>query len=115
MMAWDKTKDELRQETARTASKKKKTAKWCKGKVGVEHVTEIVVNHNYSGRMRVCEWRPIYYRKTGIVQVWKWHYSCVHAEQCVNCGKYVEWSVAPEKCPNYIPREDESETDKGNG
>lgn len=89
---------------ARTMNRKKKTGKWCRGKVGVEHVTEIVVNHNYSARLRVCEWRPIYTRRGGIREVWKWHYSCVHSAQCVNCGKYVEYFLDPEQCPAYQPR-----------
>ena len=103
-MSWDKTKDELREETTRQVNKKKKTAKWCRGKVGVEHVTEIVVNHNYNHRRQVCEWRPIYMRRTGIVQVWKWHYSCLHSLKCTNCGKYTEYFLKPEQCPGYVPR-----------
>jgi len=108
-MTWDKTKDELREQTIRQTNKRKKTAKWCKGKVGVEHVTEIVINHNYAARRQVCEWRPIYTRRTGIVQVWKWHYSCLHSLQCTNCGKYVEYYLKPEQCPVFVPRPDAAE------
>ena len=105
-MSWDKTKDELREQTIRQTNKRKKTAKWCKGKVGVEHVTEIVVNHNYTAMHRGCEWRTLYMRRSGIVQVWKWHYSCIHSLQCVNCGKYVEYYLDPEQCPDWKPREE---------
>lgn len=87
-------------------NKKKKTAKWCKGKVGIEHVTEIVINHNFNGKLRVCDWRRIWTRRGGVVQLWRWQYSCVHARKCVNCGKYVDWRVDPEECPGYKPQVD---------
>lgn len=103
-MTWDKTKDELRQETIRQTNKRKKTGKWCRGKVGVPHVSEIVVNHNYSAGLQVCEWRQSYLRRGGVVQVWRWYYSCVHALRCTNCGKYVEWRVEPEQCPVFVPK-----------
>jgi hypothetical protein len=106
MQHWDKSKDEKRDLITRQTNKRKSTAKWCKGKAGVEHTPEIVVNHNFTARLRACEWRPVYTRRTGIVQVWKWHYSCVHALQCTSCGKYIEWIVAPEQCPDFKPREE---------
>ena len=107
-MTWDKTKDELREQTIRQTNKRKKTAKWCKGKVGVEHVTEIVINHTMVHAVP-CQWRPLYTRRTGIVQVWKWHYSCLHSLQCTNCGKYVEYYLKPEQCPVFVPRPDAAE------
>ncbi|HEX9229699.1 MAG TPA: hypothetical protein VF885_24140 [Arthrobacter sp.] len=101
-MSWDKTKDELREQTIRQTNKRKKTAKWCRGKVGVEHVTETVVNHNYSPD-RACGWRQLYRFRNGERQVWRWHYSCKHAVKCVNCGKYTETFLKPEQCPDFVP------------
>ena len=105
-MSWDKSKDELREQVIWQTNKRKKTAKWCKGKVGVEHVTEIVVNHNYS--RPTCGWRPIYTRRTGIVQIWRWHYSCIHSRKCTTCGKYVEYYIDAEECPQFVPRPEDN-------
>lgn len=103
-MSWEKRKDELREETARTARKKKKTARWCRGKVGVEHVTEVVRNHNYSPE-RVCKWWPVYRsyarRDEGPKE---YRYSCLHSLKCTSCGKYTEYFLGPEQCPDVVPK-----------
>ncbi|HJW01370.1 MAG TPA: hypothetical protein VJ617_19950 [Arthrobacter sp.] len=103
-MSWEKRKDELREETARTYNKKKSTARWCKGKVGREHVTEIVLNHNYSNR-KACMWYPIYYsfarRDEGPKD---YRYWCQHSVKCTVCGKYVEYFLKPEQCPTFQPK-----------
>lgn len=105
-MAWDKSKDELRDQVVRQTNKRKKTAKWCRGKVGVEHVTEIVVNHNWQNRT-ACGWRELF-RYTSFTrdkEHWRWHYSCKHSYKCVNCGKYTEFFLKNnEECPDYQPR-----------
>jgi hypothetical protein len=88
---------------ARTMNKKKKTARWCRGKVGVEHVTELVVNHNYT-QTRPCGWFPLYRRQAGVVRVYSWRWHCRHSLKCVNCGKYVVYFVPAEQCPLYTPR-----------
>ena len=92
---------------ARTMNRKKKTGKWCKGKVGVQHVTEIVVNHNFS-KTRPCGWFPTSFRWDDAVMVVTSHrWRCIHSSKCVNCGKYVEYFLAdPEQCPDYKPREE---------
>lgn len=92
---------------ARTLNRKKKTGKWCKGKVGVEHVAAIVKNHNLQ-RIE-CGWHVRnYLRKAGqVVGVHSWRYSCRHARQCIKCGKYTEYLLTdPEQCPDYKPRKD---------
>ena len=104
-MSWEKRKDELREETARTYNAKKKTGKWCRGKVGVPHVTETVINHNWSNRTRLCGWYPLYYsylrRDEGPKD---YRYTCLHSLRCTNCGKYVEYFLKPEQCPNATPK-----------
>lgn len=104
-MALEKRKDDLREEVARTGNKKKSTAKWCKGKIGVEHVTELVVNHNISWR-KACKWYPLYFsydrRDEGPKE---WRYTCLHSYRCINCGKYTEYFLKNvEECPNYTPK-----------
>jgi hypothetical protein len=102
-VSWDKSKDELREETIRQTNKRKKTGRWCRGKVGVEHVTELVVNHNMTAIS--CKWYPLYY------SFWRkeegpkdWRYSCKHSLKCINCGKYVEYFLKPEQCPDLTPK-----------
>ena len=85
-------------------NKKKSTARWCRGKAGVEHVTEIVVNHNflnYAG----CKWFAVWRRVEGEFRAvnFKWH--CRHSERCVNCGKYVTYFLPEQQCPDWKPLE----------
>ena len=101
-MSWDKSKDELRDQVVRQTNKRKSTAKWCKGKVGREHVTEIVVNHNYSRPS--CGWREIMGWRNGQRFHWKWHYSCIHSRKCITCGKYTESYLDPGECPQFTPK-----------
>ena len=104
-MSWDKTKDELRDEFSRQVNKRKPTKQWCKGKVGREHDVELVVNHNYTGRMRGCGWREIIRWFRGERHHWRWHYFCCHAYQCKNCGKYTEFPLRNlAECPDYVER-----------
>ena len=105
-MANEKSKDDLLQdEPLRHTNRRKKTGRWCKGKVGVEHTPELVVNHNYESiRLRGCEWRELMYWRNGERHHWKWVYSCCHAYQCAACGKYTEWTLKnKEECPDFKP------------
>ena len=103
MQNWDKSKDEKLEVVSRQHNKKKKTGRWCKGKVGVEHVTELVINHNMT--RITCKWYPIYHsyfrRDEGPKD---YRYNCMHALKCVNCGKYVKYFIAPELCPDATPK-----------
>jgi hypothetical protein len=104
MQHWDKSKDEKRDAIVRQTNKRKSTAKWCKGKEGREHVTEIVLNHNLVSFKRPCGWRDIWTRRGGERVLWKVTYSCRHSLQCVNCGKYVVYYLQPEQCPDFKPK-----------
>jgi hypothetical protein len=103
-MAYEKRKDELLDEAARTGNARKKTAKWCKGKVGREHESELVINHNVV-RLE-CGW---FRHRAWMQQAWHWrpyHYSCIHSYRCKNCGKYLEWVLKDvTQCPDYTPLE----------
>ncbi len=104
-MHWDKSKDEKRDVMTRQTNKRKSTAKWCRGKVGVVHTPELVVNHNYNPVM-VCKWFGIYYsfarRDEGPK---RWRYSCRHSYKCTNCGKYTEYYLKNiEECPDFKPQ-----------
>lgn len=69
----------------------KNTKKWCKGKVGVEHVTELVVPDNAINK--VCD---VGARWTS---TFTWEIGCHHVEQCVNCGKHVRHFLNKGECP----------------
>lgn len=101
-MHWNETEPGV----ARTMNRKKKTGKWCKGKVGVEHVTMIVRNHNTL--RSECRWYPARYLRSArlVVGVYSWRYTCFHASQCIKCGKYVAYFLPAEQCPNFKPREE---------
>ena len=103
-MAYEKRKDDLQQETIRTTNRRKKTGRWCKGKVGVEHTPELVVNHTMT-HLKECGWREIMRWRNGERGHWRWHYSCKHSYRCTNCGKYTEvWLKNVEECPDYKPQ-----------
>jgi hypothetical protein len=95
-MANEKSKDDLLQdEPLRHTNRRKKTGRWCKGKVGVEHTPELVVNHN----------RELYRWRNGAREVWRWHYSCKHSYRCTTCGKYTEYFLKnAEECPDFTPQ-----------
>lgn len=103
-MALEKSKDDLREVVSRTANAKKKTHRWCRGKPGVPHVTEIVINHNMAHRVG-CGWYPLYWsfkrRDEGPKD---YRYSCMHSSRCINCGKYIEYFLKPEQCPDATPK-----------
>lgn len=105
MQHWDKSKDEKRDAITRQTNKRKSTAKWCRGKVGVEHVTELVVNHNMMYR-KACRWFPTYWSYARRDEGPKdWRYTCMHSYKCINCGKYTEYFLKNiEECPNYVPK-----------
>lgn len=106
MQHWDKSKDEKRDAITRQTNKRKSTAKWCKGKVGVEHQPELVINHNMT-HLKPCSWRVLYRFRGGEREVWRWLYYCKHSYKCTNCGKYTEvWLKNKEECPDFTPREE---------
>jgi len=104
MQHWDKSKDEKRDVMSRQTNKRKPTNKWCKGKAGVEHTPELVVNHNMANR--ACRWFPLYFSYARRAEgVKSYRYSCKHSYRCTACGKYTEYFLKNvEECPDYTPK-----------
>lgn len=66
---------------------RKDRRKWCKGKVGVVHQTEIRLGDKYTYAMKVCQmWQPS--KRWG-----RW--ICVEQEVCSRCGKILRHSLGP--------------------
>lgn len=75
--------------------KKKNTKRWCKGKVGREHVPEITKS-NYGYGM-ICKYPSWTIRGSGErVKV----YICWHQKSCKVCGKVLEWTLYKDECPD---------------
>jgi hypothetical protein len=81
------------QDTPRNSPRRKNTRRWCKGKVGVEHVPAIV-------------FRPWYGRTCQAAQGWqlslfKSEWMCEHREICQNCDKILRepWKLRKQDCP----------------
>lgn len=73
----------------------KSTRKWCKGKVGVEHVTELRVPVN--AHRRDCD--PVRYAEEAPFADFGWEVGCYHVEECVRCGKHVRAFLDKGECP----------------
>lgn len=91
-------------EIAKKAPAKKNTKKWCRGKVGVEHVLDIRKGRYFEslGDRVICRWRATW--KGWSHGGWdaldpKW--LCFHEEYCVNCGKITRTQLDPKECPNF--------------
>lgn len=78
--------------TPKPPARKKDTRRWCRGRVGRPHVTEIQLVQWYSPP-RECEplgprdWRYRIFGET---------VACHEQEVCVNCGKYIRHLTAAE-------------------
>lgn len=89
-------------------NRKKNTRRWCKGKVGVEHQAEIVIDERTAvwrsnNHTRPECYRPDWLRNTkhgSTHPTWSW--MCSHVERCVVCGKILEHFLG-ENCPVYTP------------
>lgn len=89
-------------EQAKKAPGKKNTKRWCKGKVGREHVIDIRKIRWVQSRITVsCGWRARWdYRSRG------WDYdnprwACHHEEYCTVCGKITKHHPTPTECPDF--------------
>lgn len=89
--------------------KKKKTRRWCKGKVGVEHRPEIVIDERTKQWRSDFGSRPACYRPDWLVKGGRagrrpmtWSWLCSHVERCTVCGKILEHSLGT-RCPDYTP------------
>lgn len=83
--------DALEERSRGKQYKRKKTAKWCKGKVGKEHKYEIVIDHVYANLSLF---------KDGC-GYGKWNngpWICIHTWECSVCGK--KKYLDPEDCPD---------------
>lgn len=86
--------------------RKKKTRRWCKGKVGVEHQLEIILDERVLSWMTHNGDRSPCYRPDWLVNTpmgrrsvfWSW--MCSHVERCTVCGKIFEHALN-DRCPNY--------------
>jgi hypothetical protein len=72
---------------------RKNRRRWCRGKVGVEHVLDVRVSRHLSALNRVgapC-YRP---------EWWPRSWWCNHERYCTNCGKIIDASL-DDQCPDF--------------
>lgn len=85
---------------------KKNTVKWCKGHVGREHKVEFRLRDQWSHGW-TC--RALTEEEKSRKYFWHMHaddtWVCYHEEFCTVCGKIMEWSVNPTRCPIRIEEE----------
>lgn len=79
----------------RPQRRRKNTRRWCRGKEGVEHVTEVRLSKDATyraerGMPSTC------YRAEWYDRRW-W---CSHEEVCIKCGKIIRWTL-DDDCPNF--------------
>lgn len=98
---WSRRRDDVRARwnRPRSAPARKDRRRWCRGKVGVEHQSEVVLDPQW-GRVcresRIGKWEQHTSYKTWVTV--GSHWSCCHIEQCVECGKKLR-HLTPEECP----------------
>jgi hypothetical protein len=83
-MAREKRRDEIRAaspEVLPAPRRRKDTRRWCRGKVGVEHVLE----HREEGKG--CTTIPFWSHPHGAVSTSETMVVCREVDVCVNCGK----------------------------
>lgn len=74
---------------------RKNRRRWCRGKVGVEHVLDVRLSKHVT-----APWRgdvPACYR----AEWWPTRWWCNHERYCVSCGKIVDPSL-DEDCPDRV-------------
>lgn len=77
-------------------STRKNTKRWCKGKVGREHVLEWGKDHWFMSHKYGCRWMKDW---DGAIK-----YRCYHTRVCKNCSKILERGIYDqigEKCPDF--------------
>lgn len=79
----------LDQDPERKPRAKKNTKRWCKGKVGREHVPEVVINPMWGNP------------NCGESSWWPGRWSCHHMRACKNCGKRIQWALRVTECPTW--------------
>lgn len=73
----------------------KNTKRWCRGIIGHEHVTRIVVPANAV--RQECDVRDDSWAET-----YSWEIGCRHVEQCMDCGKHVRPFLDKGECPTRV-------------
>lgn len=83
--------DQSAEEEPRRRSAPKNTRKWCKGKVGREHIPSIIKKPTWGDdKCHYSNWKSA---RTGrFLGYW----ICNHREICERCGKVLKWRV---DCP----------------
>jgi hypothetical protein len=69
---------------------KKDRAKWCRGKVGVEHTPEVMIPVN--------SWSRSFGRTCGPISWDPTRWACYHSLVCTTCGKHLSHRVTVEEC-----------------
>ena len=89
-------------QAARSPGRKDKR-KWCRGKVGVEHVVEVVFERHMRdlmvrmGVFPTCSYS--WFRRAGGSPTWR----CYHVTICSECGKVLKHYMTSDECPDYDP------------
>lgn len=123
-MMWSVWNDgELRRDELRATARdeaphrsRKDRRRWCRGKVGVKHVTALRISAWATQRLRhfpdsptTCRWVGQYHWRATAVhgpRVWEqvgWRWQCLHEEHCTRCGKILR-SLLGVECPDYTER-----------
>jgi len=76
---------------------KKNTRRWCRGKVGREHVEGYALSSWANGR-KICEARPEWSYGIPWYDRHRGEWWCYHNVICTECGKILR-SLPPEDCP----------------
>lgn len=95
--AWRRDEERLDVDpTPRTPHARKNKRRWCRGKVGVEHV--LAVRVSTWGQQLATRWpdRKPCFR----AEWWPSRWLCQHERYCVTCGKIIHHTLDVE-CPDF--------------
>ena len=80
-------------------TRKKNTARWCKGKEGREHVEEVRWAHAYAFILSLHLRRTCYEAGPGD---WRKGWHCYHEVGCSVCGKILKTTCPKAQCPTWL-------------
>lgn len=105
-MGWDDRIDEQRAaapEEPKHRSRKDRR-RWCRGKVGVEHVPEITLGRSFYLTSRSEQGQPLCYRWPDFIPVRRLrldpYWACAHQQRCSECGRILRRNLGRD-CPEY--------------
>lgn len=75
---------------------RKDTRRWCRGKVGVEHVPEVTAGHWALSLGRRCHRSEEWSLRLWPDRPW----ACVHQRSCASCGKVLVPTLPWRECPD---------------